>query len=124
MGKTINNYYGPVNQYFNNEKLDLIIQKLENMQQELEILKQQLTEANSTIDTIDTNVEGIKSDSIFLKNKIDELVNRGQASPAELAELAELGNTLVTKLGSVKTKTADLDASTDSSQQVPEPPVQ
>lgn len=123
--KTINNYYGAVNQYFyDSAKLDLIIQKLENMDQALETLKTQLQQANTDLDAINNNLEGISGDVTFLKNKIDNLVNNGQASPAELAELANLANTLQEKISTAKTKSGDLDASTDSSQPVQQPTVQ
>ncbi len=126
MNDTINNYYNaPVNQYlYDSEKLNFIIQKLTTMDQTLETLKQQLIDANAKLDDVNTSVDGISGDVTFLKNKIDNLANNGQASPAELAELATLGNSLQEKVNNLKGKAATLDASTDSSQQVQEPPVQ
>lgn len=112
--KTINNFYGAVNQYFyDSSKLDLITQKLENMDQNLEQVKQQLIETNTNLATANTKLDNIQGDLTTLNNKIQELSNAGTgATPEQIAELLALSTQALENSSTVANKATSLDEQT------------
>lgn len=75
-------------------------------------LRLKIASQGATLDTINTNLVGIRQDVTFLKDKLTGL--EGGATAAEIAELSTAVDGVSTKIDGIATDSADLDAQTDS----------
>lgn len=98
-----NNYYGV--------DADSINQKLDKMNEDLKLVQEQLAAAETKADTILTNLEGVQTDVTTLKQQIADLEAAGV--PAEqIAALKATAVSLSSKVDTIGTKAADIDAQT------------
>lgn len=104
-----------------NGKLDLIIKQNTNIMSALDDIKTKLVTSNEKVDILTTAVTGVKQDTAFLKQKIEDLTNsEGGIDAAGVAELNEIIDTQNAKLTTAADELSALDAETDSSTPSPE----
>lgn len=76
-------------------------------------LKDKVAAQSTALETVSTNVDGIKKDVTFLKDKLAGL--EGGATAEEIAEVSTLVDDVSTKIDAIGAATATLDSETDSS---------
>lgn len=82
-------------------------------------LKLKIATQGATLDTINTNLVGIRKDVTFLKDKLAGV--EGGATAAEIAEISAGVDGVSAKIDGIATDSAALDAETDSDEPTPEP---
>lgn len=99
-------------------KLDQILEllinntlKLKQMEDVLKELKDKLAAQNTALDTVSTNVAGVKKDVDFLKQ---QLADKDGLTKAEVDELRGVLDGTSAKIDAIGAATASLDAETDS----------
>lgn len=96
--------------------LKQIINQNSNIMSALDDTKAKLVISNEKIDILTTAVTGVKQDTAFLKQKIEDLTNtEGGIDAAGVAELNEIIDAQNTKLTTAADELSALDAETDSS---------
>lgn len=100
------------------KKLDQILEllinntlKLKQMEEVLKELKDKLAAQNTALDTVSTNVAGVKKDVDFLKQ---QLADKDGLTKAEVDELRGVLDGTSAKIDAIGAATASLDAETDS----------
>jgi methyl-accepting chemotaxis protein len=86
--------------------------KLNQIMSQVSDLKDKINAQSTALDAISGSVTGIQADVAALKQKISDLSNG--ATAAEIAELSALVDGVSSKIDTIATTTASLDAETDS----------
>lgn len=83
------------------------------MNQQIEDLKAQLDTQSATLDTIGTNVVGVRGDVTNLKQQIQDLINNGNgATQQDLIDLKAKVDIVGGKIDTLNADTAALDQET------------